>query len=219
MTALATARPLPASPAPAAPAATPFRGLFPDWRGQRPLAWFFAEEWLEARAASDFPTNSRGMDEDVNIYIIDLLCRWAAGDPRPGALPGRDPLLLPPDGIEGAAAAEHYRRQADHRLLALGLCDRGDLVRRRRTGWRMTEAETRRRDLAVASRCYALAANLTPPGRGDRQALAGVWTRLAAHTDGYVQAMQIMARRRLGLGARLDDTALSWLMTGDPDAL
>jgi hypothetical protein len=219
MTALATARPLPSKSTVPAPSATPFRGLFPDWRGQRPVAWFFAEEWLEARAASDFPTNSRGPDEDVNVYIIDLLCRWAVSDPHPGALPGRDPLLLPPDTADRGAAAVHYRRQADHRLLALGLCDRGDLARRRRVGWRMTAEETHRRDLAVASRCYALAANLTPPDRRDRQALAGVWSRLADHTGDYVQAMQIMARRRLGLGARLDDTALSWLMTGDPDAL
>jgi hypothetical protein len=190
-----------------------YHSLFPAWEGSRPLAWFFAEHWLEARNDAGFPTNSRGPDEDVNIYVIHLLCRWACGDPRPGIQPGITPLLRPDLAPTGRRRRRHhYRRQADHRVLALGLLDRGDLVRRRRVGWRLTEAETRARDLAVARHGYEIASSLVGgPGSPDA-AVAAVWRKLARHLPDYIHALQTMARRRLGLGARLDDNALQRLL-------
>lgn len=202
----------------AAPGTIAYRSLFPSWEGPRPVAWFFAEHLLEARAASDFPTNGAGFDEDVNVYLADLLCRWATTAAAPGILPGRDPLLQPPAG-SAAAQAQWYREQADHRLLALGLFDRGDLVRRRVRGWRMTAEETRRRDREVAQRGYELAANLISGRAGDQPGLVAVWRKLAAQLDGYLHVLQTVARRRLGLGARLDDDDLARLLQGpQPDA-
>ena len=189
--------------------AIPYRALFPAWDGRRPVAWFFAEQLLEARAESDFPTNSAGRDEDVNIYIVGLLSAWATVDPRAGVEPGATPLWQPPTDLATGNRTEYYRRQADHRLLALGLFDRGDLVRRRRRGWRLTEAETRARDLAVTARSYALAAHL-----GRHAGLNDVWSKLARHTPQYVHVLQTLSRRHLGLGARLDDTALARLLQG-----
>ena len=189
--------------------AIPYRALFPAWDGRRPVAWFFAEQLLEARAESDFPTNSAGGDEDVNMYLVGLLSAWATGDPRTGVEPGAAPLWQPPTDLAAGGRAEYYRRQADHRLLALGLFDRGDLVRRRRRGWRLTEAETRARDLTVAARSYGMAANL-----GRHAGLNDVWSKLARHTPQYVHVLQTLSRRRLGLGARLDDTALARLLQG-----
>lgn len=190
-----------------------FRSLYPTVERSRPLAWFFAEELLEARSISDHPTSSRVFDEDVNIYLIGLLTGWAAGDPGRGVEPGRDPVLAPPPRRTGTlATAEHLCRQADHRLLCLGLFDRGDLVRRRLVGWRMTTAETRRRDQTVASHCYSLAARLLD-GRDDgRQGLVTVWRKLAADLPRYVHVLQTLARRRLGLGARLSDAELQHLL-------
>lgn len=190
-----------------------YRTLFPAWDGSRPLGWFFAEQLLEARAGSSFPTGSRGNDEDVNVYLIGLLTAWAAGDDRRGVLPGADPLWLPPDRAPGRRlAAEHYRRQADHRLLALGLCDRGDLVRRRRAAWRLGADGTEQRDVAVAVRAYELAANLLD-GRSARDAArVAVWRKLAAALPDYLHVLQTLARRRLGLGARLGDAALARLL-------
>jgi hypothetical protein len=190
-----------------------FRSLFPNLEPARPLAWFFAEEFLEARSLSDHPTNSRMPDEDVNMYLIGLLTRWAAGDPRPGVEPGRDPVLAPSSPGGGTLAmVEHLRRQADHRLLALGLFDRGDLVRRRLVGWRMTADETRRRDQTVAGHCYRLAARLLAGRHDGRQGLATVWWKLAADLPGYVLVLQTLARRRLGLGARLSEAELEHLL-------
>lgn len=194
------------------PTDTSYLALFPDWEGRRPLRWFFAESLLEARADSSFPTNSGGPDEDVNVYMVGLLVRWACGDPRPGVAPGADPLLLPPARDVGPRErAEIWRRQADHRLLALGLFDRGDLVRRRRVGWRMTEAETRARDLTVLRHGYATAAALVD-ARPECQGLVTVWRKLATRGDLYVSVLQTLARTRLGLGARLGEATLARLL-------
>ncbi len=75
----------------------------------------------------------------------------------------------------------------------------------------MTEADTRQRDLTVMVRGYAGAACLLQ-GRREARALVAVWRRLADHGPDYVQALQTLARRRLGLGARLTDAHLARLM-------
>ncbi len=72
-----------------------YHSLFPSWEGRRPLSWFFAEHLLEARADSDFPTNSRGPDEDVNVYLLNLLGDWVDGSSNAGITEGADSLVLP----------------------------------------------------------------------------------------------------------------------------
>ncbi|MEZ4386688.1 MAG: hypothetical protein R3D98_03775 [Candidatus Krumholzibacteriia bacterium] len=200
------------TPTALSPSRPRYLSLFPDWEGRRPLGWFFAEPLLEARAEAGFATNCRGTDEDVNMYILGLLVDWVTSDPAVGVAPAVDPLFMPPSRRLGhRARAAIHRRQADHRLLALGLFDRGDLVRRRRTGWRMTGAETRARDLTVMQRGYAAAADLTagcPDLRGPRE----VWRKLATHGEDYVHVLQTLARRRLGLGARLGEADLAHLL-------
>ena len=203
---------MPAAVAP--PPATRYRGLYPDWEGVRPLAWFFVEQLLEARAESAFPTNAAGHDEDVNVYLAALLETWVSGDVEAGVLARREPLLLPPDpGTSRLSRADHYRRPADHHLLALGLFDRGDLQRRRVCSWRETADETRRHDLAVAQHCYDLAADQLAGREAGRAGLVAVWRALAARLPDYVHVLQTLARRRLGLGARLSGTDLDWLLT------
>lgn len=202
--------------APPSPASSRYLTMFPSWEGRRPLRWFFAEEYLEARAGSDFPTGCVGPDEDVNLYIISLLAAWAATADITTTEPAADPLLLPPAHDRGRRQrAEIRRRQADHRLLALGLFDRGDLVRRRAVGWRMTVAETRARDLTAMVRCYEAAADLMS-GRPEAAGLVGVWRKLAAHGPDHVTVLQTLARRRFGLGARLSAAELDHLSQARP---
>lgn len=194
------------------PASSRYLTLFPSWEGRRPLRWFFAEEFLEARADSEFPTGCVGPDEDVNTYIIGLLSAWVATAGVTATAPAADPLFLPPSHDLGRRQrAEVRRQQADHRLLALGLFDRGDLVRRRAVGWRMTAAETRARDLTAMVRCYGSAADLLS-GRPEAAGLVAVWQKLAAHGPDYVNALQTLARRRLGLRARLSEAELAHLV-------
>ncbi|MBD3220719.1 hypothetical protein GF314_05715 [bacterium] len=194
------------------PAEPRYRGLFPSWDGARPLGWYFAEQMLEARAESDFPTNAAGHDEDVNLYMIALLRAWVDRDSVAGILPGVDPLVQPlPRTWSRRRRAEHWRRQADHRLLALGLFDRGDLARRRKVGYRFTAAEMHARDVTVMVRGYATAATLVAD-RPDLRGLATVWRKLADHGPDYVHVLQTLARRRFGLGARLGDDELERLL-------
>ncbi len=37
-----------------------YLALFPDWEGRRPVGWYFAEQFLEARAASGSPPTRPG---------------------------------------------------------------------------------------------------------------------------------------------------------------
>jgi hypothetical protein len=203
--------------APPSPSQCRYQALFPSWEGTRPLLWYFAEQLLEARAVSDFPTNAAGNDEDVNVYLIARLAEWALGDGREGIRPGRDPILAPPPSRWPAwRRADHHRRQADHRLLCLGLFDRGDLVRRRLRGWLMTEDETRERDLAVLRHGYRQAVDLLE-GRDPAWAgPVGVWRKLERHATRYIHVLQTLARLRLDLGARLGDATLQRLAGEDP---
>ncbi|MFH2052614.1 MAG: hypothetical protein ABIK96_09140 [bacterium] len=194
------------------PAVPGFRGLFPDWRDRRPLDFFFLEELLEARAKSRFPTNSAGGDEDVNVFLAHLLTRLAVAD-RPGeAVFGSGPMIRPPEpGTSIRRQAAWYRRQGEHRLLYLGLFDRGEARRRRATLYGMSPGETRRRDAACATACLEVAANLHAriPGAGGQ---AQVLARLAAGFESYVHVLGVLATRRWGLGARISDRALRDLL-------
>ena len=121
-----------------------YRTLFPDWSGPRPLSWFFMENLLEARADSTFPTNGFGPDEEVNVYLAQLLTRFLTGQVDHRIQPGDRARLLPPDRrLNRRERAEWYRANGDHRLLALGLADRGDTCRRRRTPRSPSRASSR----------------------------------------------------------------------------
>jgi hypothetical protein len=199
-------------------AETRFRGIFPDWSGARPVGWFFAEEMLEARHASRFPTNAEGPDEDVNVYLVHLLAGLARGAADPRVRPGADPLLLPPDpALPRRERAAFYRVNGDHRLLWLGLMDRGDGLRRRRVPLYVGPGEARDRDLAAGMACYAMAANLLEGRREAPAGLVAVLRKLAENFEDYVHVLGVLATRRWGLGARLDDSALAGLLRGgDP---
>jgi len=196
--------------------------VFPAWTGPRPLYFFMIENLLEARARSSFPTGSRGPDEDVNVYLAHLLTELAAGKPgreAPGGVSclGND-CLKGPSGRR--PAAERYRRGGDARLLGVGLFGRGDLERRRRVPFGWDEESARQRDLTDGRTCYRNAVTLLERGSGSRSGLVPVLTRLADHFDGYVHVLEVLARDRFDLGARLSDAALWDLVsppTGEPN--
>ena len=190
-----------------------YRTMFPDWSGPRPLSWFFMENLLEARAASVFPTNGCGPDEEVNVYLAQLLTRFLTGQVDHRVLPGEGARMLPPDcRLSRRERAEWYRANGDHRLLSLGLADRGDTCRRRRTPCGQSKAETRRIDLETGRFCFESAANLLEGRSGALSGLAPVLRRLANHFEDYVQVVAALATRRLGLGAVLSETDLAGLL-------
>ncbi len=199
-----------------APAEPRFRGLFPDWTGARPLRWYFAEQLLEARHGSHLPTNAEGPDEDVNIYLVQLLTAFLTGRVDPRVQPGVDPLLLPPAAdLPRGARADWYRVNGDHRLLYLGLLDRGDGLRRRRLPWGVAPGELRQRDLAAGRACYDLAANLLEARGGGSDGLGAVLRKLADRFEDYVHVLGVLATRRWDLGARLGEGELAGLLRPD----
>jgi hypothetical protein len=177
-------------------------------------ALFLVENLLEARRGSRLPTNLAGPDEDVNIYLALRLAEFAGGGVDPRVVAGLGPLVPgPPPGSGRRGRADWYRVNADHRLLHLGLYDRGETARRRDVPWGLTPDEARRRDLSVAATCYAAAADLLARGPGglDTGPVA-VLRKLAAGCEDYVHVLGVLAVRRLGLGARLGQRELAGLL-------
>ena len=172
--------------------------------------FFLCEQLLEARRGSWLPTNIAGPDEDVNIYLALRLEALTSGLVDPRVVPASALLNPGPDPTLGRAArAAWYRANGDHRLLHLGLFDRGETCRRRAIPWGLTAAEVRARDLAVAAACYEAAARLLERGPGRGGAPAAVLAKLAGRCEDYLHVLGALAVRRLGLGARLTDSDLS----------
>lgn len=190
-----------------------YRGLFPDWSGPRPWRFFLMEQLLEARKESMFPTNGAGPDEDVNVYLSNLLARFLNGHHDTRVQWGTDPVLLPPaKKLHRRVRADWYRINADHRLLYLGLMDRGDGLRRRRVHLGMNLEETRNRDLVTGRTCYGLAANLLTGRSCAGASLAPVLRKLEENFEDYVHVLGVLATRRFGLGAVLSDNDLEGLL-------
>jgi hypothetical protein len=190
-----------------------YRGLFPDWSGPRPWRFFLMEQLLEARKESMFPTNGAGFDEDVNVYLSNLLAGFLNGHHDARVQWGADPVLLPPaKNLARRVRADWYRINADHRLLYLGLMDRGDGLRRRPVHLEMNLEETRNRDLVIGRTCYGLAANLLTGRSCANAPLAPILRKLEENFEDYVHVLGVLATRRLGLGALLSDNDLAGLL-------
>lgn len=189
-----------------------FRGLFPDWSGPLPWSYFMTEQLLEARRESMFPTNGAGCDEDVNVYLAGLLTGFLTGHHDPRIQWGAGCVLFPDEKNLGPRTrADRYRVNADHRLLYLGLMDRGDGMRRRRVHFGMTAEETRRRDISIGRSCYKMAADLMEGRPGVNPGLAQVLRKLGTNYEDYIHVLGVLATRRLGLGAVLTDRDLAGL--------
>ena len=190
-----------------------YRELFPRWTGPRPWSYFLVEQLLEARRESMFPTNGAGFDEDVNVYLIHLLTEFLQGHHHPSVQWGAGPVLMPPGKELGRRSrADYYRTNGDHRLLYLGLMNRGDGLRRRPVHFGMTEAETRQRDFSVGRSCYGMAADLLEGRPGALAGLAPVLRKLEENFEDYTHVLGVLATRRLGLGATLSEGDLAELM-------
>jgi len=190
-----------------------FTGLFPYWDKPRPIRFYLMENLLESRMGSLFPTSCAGFDEDVNVYISHLLAGFLRNHFNPQIKMGAGPLLEPPaKSLPLGSQVEFYRADADHRLLFLGLMNRGDDLRRRRNPLHGNESDTRKRDLIVGSTCFEMAANLLQHGPHGQSGLAVVMRKLAENFTDYVQVIANLATNNLNLGARLTDNDLQRLL-------
>ncbi len=193
-----------------------FTGLYPDWEKPRPIRFYLMENLLEARLGSVFPTGGAGFDEDVNVYISHLLADFMKGHFDPDVKMGAWPLLTPPcKSLPLASRVNYYRCNADHRLLFLGLMNRGDGLRRRRNPLHISETKTREKDLMVGKTCYGMAANLLQHRSCGQGGLARVMRKLESNFTEYVQVVATLATGYLNLGAKLTENDLQQLLQGD----
>ncbi len=177
-----------------------YRCLFPDWSGPRPLQFFMIENLLEARQQSELPTNAAGADEDVNIYMANLLTQFLTGQPSELVLWGKNPLMNPPaKNLNRRLRGEFYRHNADFRLLMAGLFDQG-------TGL----------DISVGKSCYQLAVNLAAQRGIVSSGLIDVWRKLAENYESYVNVLSTLAINKLGLGTILSPIELGFLSSETP---
>ncbi len=190
-----------------------FLNIFPQWKGRQPLRFYLLENLLEARRGCGFPTNGAGPDEDVNVFLAGLLTRFLQGDHNGQIVAAAGSVMEPPDpGLDRRGRAEFYLANANHRLLYLGLMNRGDGLRRRRIPFGRSEDETRRLDTGVGKSCYRLAANLLEDRRLVTDGLVEVLGKLADHFEDYVHVLAALATRKLGLGAHLSENDLADLL-------
>ena len=193
-----------------------YLNTFPSWKGRQPFRFFLMENLLEARRDSQFPTNGAGPDEDVNVFLTGLLTRFLNGEHAPQVVQGARCLLLPPLlAWSRRQRMEYYLANGTHRLLHLGLVHRGDGLRRRPVPWGFTPGQSLERDMTAGATCLAMAVNLAE-GRGIvAPGVLAVWRKLAENFEEYVHVLGVLATRRLGLGARLDDESLQLLGQGE----
>lgn len=95
--------------------------------GHRRQRFFFViDALLRSRQAAGLETGSHRPDEDVNMYLCELLCRYAE-DPTGGAPPGmifpHETDLFDSVADQGEARDRYlaYRYNADHLLVSLGI--------------------------------------------------------------------------------------------------
>ncbi|MBM4116662.1 hypothetical protein FJ251_02825 [bacterium] len=87
---------------------------------------FMIEALLRSRLSAGLETGCHRPDEDVNMYLAALLCRYAEGEPRGW---GEAPIIPYAGALaERVASAREcrtkyllYRRNADHLLVSLGI--------------------------------------------------------------------------------------------------
>ncbi len=198
------------------PKPTVFRTLFPAWDASRPQTFFFMEELLKARTESVFPTNAAEYDEDVNVYLAHLLTRLGSGLNPQTTLFGSEPMWFPPaKNLQRKMKAQWYLNHGEHRLLYLGLFERGENRRRRTELQGMSRSETRNRDLVCGQTCYESAAALLDRGHRSN-AQKDIVTKIARHFPSYVQVLATLATRHWDLGAHLSSCDLQKLMGPTP---
>ena len=198
-----------------------YLNIFPNWAGRQPVRFFMMENLLEARLGSAFPTNGAGYDEDVNVFLAGLLTDFLGGS-HPGGIVSGAGGIMPPPGPELSRRqqAEYYLANANHRLLHLGLFNRGDSLRRRLTPFGLDDPAARLRDRMLGQNCYRMAFNLLEGRRLVPDGLVAILGKLAENFEDYVQVLAVMATRRLGLGARLDTGDLADLLeAANPEVL
>jgi hypothetical protein len=171
--------------------------------------YFMMNALLYSRMEAGYPTNHEFFDEDVNVYLAELLSSRIQ-PARPGG--AGDPAPADAELFEAAAAAsgdraryEMYRRSADTLLLALGVF-RNARGRRPGSARRFAPAD----DLYIGrgKTYYAVAASLATALARRSNAASAVLGKLSRGFERYLAALSHLAGEYLGIVRGISDGTL-----------
>jgi len=163
---------------------------------------FMIEALLRSRLSAGLETGCHRPDEDVNMYLADLLCRYAEGD-EPS---WQDPQLVPYAGelaerVRDAAECRTkyliYRKNADHLLVSLGIFG-NPWLRGPASGscpWRTSRDESIGRGKSYYSRAAAYASRL---GEG-RRGLDALMAKLDIGFEEYLRILETLRSEAFNL--------------------
>lgn len=140
---------------------------------------FMIEALLRSRMSAGLETGCHRPDEDVNMYLAALLCRYAEGGPT---LVHGDMIVPYEADLHARVSAapdcrdkyEIYRHNADHLLMSLGIFGRGWLKSQREeeSVWATSRDTAIGRAKAYYGKASTYATRLTEARRGLHELLA-----------------------------------------------
>lgn len=183
-----------------------FRKGMPTGRGNR-YSWVI-EALLRSRETAGLNTGGRRPDEDVNVYLADLICRYA----EPGGRQAQGDCVTPYDAdLHAAVSASRetrskytlYRCNADHILVSLGLFDNAWLRSPRQSAfhWAPTRAESISRGRLYYGKAALYATRLDEGRRG----LGDLLGKLETGFEEYLRILETMRGEHFNLRRRFSD--------------
>lgn len=172
---------------------------------REPAGFFMMDSFLRSRLERNFATNSDVFDEDVNVYIADLLTGFS--DPRYHEAAAS--LVTPYDlglneRIERAGDSRQryriYRINADFLLVSLGIFDN---PKRSRPGSRAHLNLTRKSYIGRGKSYYRLAESYLRKAAFGKTATSEVLGKLSEGFENYVKVLGYMKGEYLNLFERI----------------
>lgn len=163
---------------------------------------FVIEALLRSRLSAGLQTGCHRPDEDVNMYLAALLCRYAEGE-APGT---GDDLIIPyaADLAERVRSAREcrtkyliYRRNADHLLVSLGIF--GNAWLRGGTSGAFPWAASRAESIGRGKSYYARAASYASRLADGRRGLDELLAKLDIGFEEYLRILETLRSEAFNL--------------------
>ena len=181
--------------------------------------YFIMNALLYSRMEAGYPSNREFFDEDVNVYLANLLVSRI--DPSPGAVPDAvacaDAALFEDAAARGDRARyELYRGCADALLVSLGIFRN---ARGRRPSSASRIAPPARTYIGRGKTYYAIASSLAATLARRGNAVADVLGKLSRGFERYLAVLSHLGGEHFGIVAAISDGTLYHLERSTNPAL
>lgn len=170
-------------------------------------SFYMMNQFLYSRLDSNYPTNANFYDEDVNIYVANLLTSISNSDYQ--EMTGK--YVIPYDislhkRLEGVKSDRekylYYRMNADYIFLALGLFDN---ARMRRPGSVPYMDLSARSYIGRAKVYYKLARSYLCKAAHGKPAVADIMDKLSLDLENYLRILSVMKMEYFGMHRSMSD--------------